>query len=75
MAYQSKITGEQLENVVKNSLLKTEQALTNDEKSKVKENLGIQDINMTEYATKTYTDEKIGDLTKETTQKLDDLVV
>ena len=52
MAYQSKYKGHEVEEILDNSLLKKEQILTDNEKRQVKENLGIKDQDLSDYATK-----------------------
>ena len=50
--YQSKYTGAQVENVLDNAILKIKQSLTDEEKNLVKDNLGITEPDLSEYATK-----------------------
>lgn len=52
MAYQSKYKGKEVEDILDNALLKKKQSLTDNEKSVVKENLGIKDPDLSDYATK-----------------------
>lgn len=59
MAYQSKYKGQEVEEILDNSLLKKEQILTDDEKRQVKENLGIKDRDLSDYATKEEVEEAI----------------
>ena len=59
MAYQSKKTGVQVEEILDNALLRKKQSLTEDEKAIVKDNLGIEAADLSGYATKDELEGKI----------------
>lgn len=64
MSYQSRYKGSEVEHILDNALLKTEQSLTDAEKLQVKENLGIEDapeVDLTNYPTKEEVTEQIQD--------------
>jgi hypothetical protein len=52
MAYQSKYKGKDVEDILDNALLKKKQTFSDAEKKQVKENLGIKDPDLSDYATK-----------------------
>lgn len=52
MAYQSKYKGKEVEDILDNALLKKKQTFSDSEKKQVKENLGIKDPDLSDYATK-----------------------
>lgn len=52
-------TGEQVQDILNNVLLKKEQTLSEDEQGQVKANLGLKDVDLTGYATEKYVDEKM----------------
>lgn len=59
MSYQSKYKGSEVEHILDNALLRTEQTLTEAEKQQVKENLGIEDLS--NYPTKEEVTQEIED--------------
>lgn len=62
MAYQSKYKGAEVEYILDNALLKKEQTLTDVEKQRVKSNLGIEDPDLTNYATKKEVEDAINNI-------------
>lgn len=52
MAYQSKYKGKEVEDILDNALLKKKQAFSDGEKKQIKDNLGIKDPDLSDYATK-----------------------
>ena len=52
MAYQSKYKGKEVEDILDNALLKKKQTFSDSEKQQVKENLGIKEPDLSDYATK-----------------------
>lgn len=52
MAYQSRYTGKEVEHILDEALLREKQVLTDSEKKQVRENLGIKDPDLSDYATK-----------------------
>lgn len=52
MAYQSKYKGKEVEDILDNALLKKKQTFSDGEKKQIKDNLGIKDPDLSDYATK-----------------------
>lgn len=62
MAYQSKYKGKEVEDILDNALLKKKQTFSDSEKKQVKENLGIKDPDLSDYATKKEVEDAISEI-------------